>query len=63
MKLKFKNGNIIETIEVPDNVVRGKRSELIGFYCKCCDCIHENYPLKDTIMINNDIFCNRVLEL
>jgi len=62
MKLKFKNGNVIEIIEVPDNIVRGKRSELIGFYCKHCDCIHEDYFLKDTIIIDNDIYCNRVLE-
>lgn len=63
MKLKFKNGNIIETIKVPDNVVRGKRSELIGFYCKYCDCVHVDYPLKNTFIIDNDIFCDKVLEL
>lgn len=60
-ELKFKNGSTIKSVDIIDNV-RGKRSELIGFYCNWCKCVHMDYPIKDIIILHRDIYCNRILE-
>lgn len=47
-KLEFENGSTIETLESGDNS-RGKRSKLIGFYCKECRLIHTDYPIENVL--------------
>lgn len=58
---EFKNGSIIQTVNTSNCNIRGKRAELIGFYCRWCNCVHIDYPMKDTIMVDNDICCNKIL--
>jgi len=63
MKIKFENGSKIISIENSDTNGRGKRSELISFCCKYCDCIHVDYPIKDITIIDGSIYCNKILEI
>ena len=36
---------------------RGKRSELMGFYCDWCRDMHEDYPYKEIHIIGDLMFC------
>ena len=46
-KTTFINGSEITSIESKDTNIRGKRSELLSFYCDGCDCVHVDYPIKN----------------
>ncbi len=56
--MQFKNGNTIQTIE-NTNSVRGNRSKLIGFYCLACNNIHIDFPIADTVFIDEEIIMCR----
>ena len=49
--LKFVNGSQIIFLSSANKTIRSKRSELIGFYCSNCKCVHEDYPIKDVQFI------------
>lgn len=53
MEIKFNNGNIIEYVASASNC-RGKRSELITFYCINCDEVHVDYPIKDMLVFGEE---------
>lgn len=55
--MKFKNGSEIENIKTTDTI-RGKRSELVSFYCVGCKKMHIDYPVRNIIILNeNDVIC------
>lgn len=49
--IKFENGSQIVFLSSDKKTIRSKRSELIGFYCSACNCVHEDYPIKDVQFI------------
>lgn len=51
----FENGSKITSLPSKNNI-RGKRSELIGFYCVGCEDVHEDYPMKKLAMVDNDMW-------
>lgn len=59
--IEFKNGSKIECIPAFNNI-RGKRSELIGFYCMVCDGVHVDYLIKNIRWIDNNMVCKEGYE-
>lgn len=59
--IEFKNGSKIGCIPVSNNV-RGKRSELIGFYCISCDGVHVDYLIKNIRWIGDNMVCKEGYE-
>ena len=50
--LFFKNGSEIKLVKVSNETSRGKRSELVSFYCDICDRFHIDYPRKNIFNID-----------
>ena len=63
-KTTFINGSEISSIEFSDINNRGRRSELMSFYCDGCDCVHIDYPIKDVHYAKSDeyIMCKESAE-
>lgn len=65
-KITLKNGSTIETICESTANNRGRRSELMGFYCIWCKDVHVDYPIKNIQWIGDDMMCkeswDKVLE-
>ena len=56
-KITFKNGSRVETIYESTANSRGRRSELMGFYCVACRNVHVDYPIKNIQWIGDDMMC------
>jgi hypothetical protein len=53
-KIEFKNGSIMEALDSASNC-RGSRSKLISFYCYNCGCVHVDYPIKNMMIISDNL--------
>ena len=49
-------------IEIIDTtkITRGKRANLVSFYCQLCCDIHENYDKEKTYLIGDYLYCERI---
>ena len=54
-KIIFENGSEVKIIESTP-ILRGKRSELISFYCTECRDMHIDVPISEMLHIKDDIF-------
>lgn len=52
LSLFFKNGSEIKLVKSSNENTRGKRSELVSFYCDICDRFHIDYPRKNIFNID-----------
>ena len=56
-KITLKNGSEIASITSTETITnRGKRSELMSFYCDGCDCVHVDYPIKDIYSTESEMY-------
>ena len=61
--IEFENGSKINYLSTSNNNQRGKRSELVGFYCFECKDMHEDYPIKNIQWIDENIMiCKEAFE-
>jgi len=54
-KIILENGSEVKIIESTP-ILRGKRSELISFYCAECRDMHIDVPISEILHIKDDIF-------
>jgi len=54
-KIILENGSEVKIIESTP-ILRGKRSELISFYCAECKDIHIDVPISEMLNIKGNIF-------
>ena len=60
---EFENGSKVNRIEVSSKVIRGKRSEIISFWCDNCQKVHVEVPLSEMCVdSNNRMVCRASLE-
>lgn len=63
LTIELNNGSIIKTCESTSNVIRGKRSELISFWCPRCNYLYVDVPIFEYIPISSKIaICKRCLD-
>ena len=53
----FSNGSEIKARDIHQSS-RGRRSELIGFYCDWCGDVHEDYPFNKLHVVDDMMFCD-----
>lgn len=54
----FKNESKIKIYNCDNKTtIRGKRSELISFWCNECERIHVDFPKSETVIIDDMMFC------